>query len=165
MNIVNLYEIEGENKFSFGPRFTGEDCEISSRFGAENLGFHLEIMDPKTFSSPYHYHEKIEELCFVIEGEAIVRRQDKFQKVKPGDLIFYEKGPESVHQMYNHTEKPFKYLVLSSKASDDVCFYPDSRKKLDYTTRKVTQEGVEVEYWKDEMDPGIYWPEDKLVNA
>jgi len=70
-------------------------------------------MNPKTFACPYHYHEKEEELMIVLEGEAIVRKNGEFRKVKAGDLVYYETGPASVHQLYNHTDQPFQFFVLS----------------------------------------------------
>ena len=89
---------------------------MASGFGAKKLGFNIEIMDPKTFSCPYHYH----------------------------------------------TEKPFKYFVLSSKSTDEICYYPDSNKKSVSAERLMTQNGVKVDYFKDEEDPGKYWPKDRL---
>lgn len=165
MHILNLFAKEGFKEFSFGQKYTGQEKEISSLFGAKNIGFHLEVMDPRTFSCPYHYHEQEEELMVVIEGEAVVRRNGEFRKVKPGDLVFYETGPQSAHQIYNHTDKPFRYFVLSSKSIDETCHYPDSQKKLERKgqTRSLTQNGVAADYFKDEEDPAIYWPEYALL--
>jgi uncharacterized cupin superfamily protein len=64
--------------------------------------------------------------------------------------------------MYNHTEEPFKYFILSNKIKDESCFYPDSQKFFDGKSRLVTQNEIEVEYTKDEEDPRIYWPADVL---
>lgn len=159
MNIVNLLENSGLKESAYGPKFTGFEKEIGSVFGAKNIGFHLEVLNPKTFSCPYHYHELEEELVYVIEGEAIVRKNNEYRKLKAGDLIYYETGLESAHHIYNHSNKPFKFLVLSTKFPEENCFYPDSKKKLNKKTRTVTQEGLTVDYWKDEEDPSIHWPD------
>jgi len=128
-------------------------------FGAKNLGFHLEILDPKTFSAPFHFHDQEEEMLIVIEGEAVVRFKDRFQKIKAGDLVYFSTGPDSVHQTYNFTDKPFKFFALSSKFPEEKCHYPDSGKYLDKKIRKVLENGVEVDYFKNEEDPSVYWPE------
>lgn len=158
MQILNINETSDFLPYDFGKRFTGLDKEVASLFKAQHLGFHLEILNPKCFSSPYHYHEKEEELVIVIKGEAILRQNNKFKKIKAMDLIFFPTGPEFVHQIYNHSEELLQYFVLSNKASDDICYYPDSNKKLERNKRLVTQNGVEVDYWKDEEDPAIHWP-------
>jgi uncharacterized cupin superfamily protein len=159
MQIINIKDTEGFSPYDFGKRFSGLDKEVASVFKAQHLGFHLEILNPGCFSCPYHYHEKEEELVIVIEGEAIIRQNDRFLKIKKMDLIFFPTGPEHVHQIYNHTEKPFHYFVLSNRAVDDVCHYPDSHKKLVRNPRSMTQNGIEVDYWKDEEDPSQHWPE------
>ena len=162
MQILNLFDQTGFVETSLNHKFNGSIKEIASLLGAKNLGFRLVVMNPKTFSCPYHYHEKEEELCIVIEGEAIVRKNNKFNKVKSGDLLYYETGPGSVHHMYNHTDGPFKYFILSSKFREELCHYPDSQKIFDGKSRLVTQNGIEVGYTKDEEDPSIYWPLEAL---
>ena len=160
MNIINLFAKEGFVTGQTREKYKSTYKDISENFGAKNLGFHTKIMEPKTFSCPYHWHTGEEELVIVLEGEATVRNNGEFRIIKAGDLIYYGTGPESVHHMYNHTDQPFKYFVLSNMIIEEKCFYPDSKKENDQGL--VTQNGVKVEYFKDEEDPGIYWPKDRL---
>lgn len=158
MNILNLLTEAELTRIDDQPSYTGWVQSLSKKFSARKLGFHLEVMDPKTFSAPYHYHTQEEEMFYVIEGEAMVRRDDKFRKVGPGDVIFYEVGPQSVHNMYNFTDQPFKFLAVSINDPDnDVCFYPDSQKRTE--GKDVIQNGQVVPYFKDEENPAKYWPE------
>ncbi len=158
MNILNLLDKNELKEWSHGSNFGGSEKEIGSVFGAKNIGFHLEVLNPKAFSCPYHFHELEEELVYVIEGEAIVRKNNEYRKVKAGDLIYYETGPKSAHHIYNHTDKAFKFLALSTKFPQEKCFYPDSQKEMNRKDRTVTQNGVSVDYWKDEEDPSLHWP-------
>jgi len=160
MNILNLFDTEGFVTGNQREKYRSTYKDISENFDAKNLGFHLKIMEPKTFSCPYHWHSGEEELVIVLEGEATVRNNGEFRIIKPGDLIYYGTGPESVHHMYNHTDKPFKYFVLSNQVPSESCFYPDSKKKNDQGV--VTQNGVKVDYFKDEEDPSVYWPKEWL---
>ena len=137
--------------------YSGSLLKLARDFGSTRLGFHLEVMDPKTFSAPFHYHTDEEEFFYVIEGEAIIRHEGGFKRVGPGDLIFYGLGPSDVHQMYNFTDKPFRFLAVSNKSESDDCFYPDSRKRT--SPEGILQDGHIVDYFKDEEDPRIYWPE------
>lgn len=136
--------------------YKGGVLELAQKFGAKNLGFHVEVLDPKNFSCPYHYHEQEEELFLVLEGEAIIRRNNEFRKVGPGDIIFYEVGEKTAHNMYNHTDKPFKFLAIANNSDTDVCHYPDSKKIS--SPKGFMQNGEIVDYFKDEEDPAKYWP-------
>jgi uncharacterized cupin superfamily protein len=158
LEIWNLFGKLNMDRVEDAERFTGEVLPLAKLVGAKNLGFHLEIMDPGTFSSPYHWHEKEEELCIVIEGEAILRKNNEFKKVRAGDLIFHGTGPESVHHMFNHTDRPFKFFALSSRFPGETCGYPDSNKIYDKASKSITQNGRPVDYWKDEEDPRKHWP-------
>ena len=161
MNIVNLRNADTPEKFDDQPNYFGSMLGLSKMFGAQKLGFHLEVLDPKNFSCPYHYHEQEEELFVVIEGEAIVRCNGEYRKITAGDLVFYPVGADHVHAMYNHTDKPFRFLALSNVSTErDVCHYPDSGKLT--TERGIEQNGEVVPYFMDEEDPAKYWSEQAL---
>lgn len=162
MKIMNLFDPNGLMPSNYGPKYNGAEKEMSKEFGTKNLGFHLEVMNPKTFSCPYHYHTEEEELCIVVEGEAVVRHNGEFRKVKAGDVIYYGTGAENAHHIYNHTDKPFKFFALSTNFPEESCYYPDSNKKLDRKARLITQNGEKADYFKDEEDPSKYWPEHAL---
>jgi uncharacterized cupin superfamily protein len=158
MEIINIFDKTGMKEASYGPKYNGAEKEVATLLGAKNIGFHLEVLNPKTFSCPYHYHTEEEELFIMLEGEAIFRKNGEFKKVKAGDLIYCEIGFTSAHQIYNHSELPFKYFVLSTKIQNELCHYPDSKKVMERATRTITQNGVIADYFKDEEDPSIYWP-------
>lgn len=161
MKIRNLLAVSDSDMQPFDrPHFSGSVLDLSKMFGAQKLGFHLEVMNPGQFSAPFHSHEEEEEMFFVIEGEAIVRSEGQFRKVGPGDFIFYPTGQAYAHNMYNHSDKPFKFLALANTSKNDVCHYPDSRKV--YGENGVTQDGKPADYWKDEEEPAKYWPEHVL---
>lgn len=81
--------------------------------GTKDLGFHIKIMQPKTFSFPYHWHSKEEEL-------AIVRINNQFNSLKTGDLVYFGTAPEGAHNFYNHSDRPFKYLTLSNQEPEEM---------------------------------------------
>lgn len=158
MNVVNLITAENLQRFDDQPNYCGAVSMLAKEFGAKKLGFHLEVLDPKNFSCPYHYHEQEEELFLVLEGEAIVRCNNVYRKVGVGDLIFYPVGAAAAHNMYNHTDKPFRFLALSNLSQVyDVCHYPDSDKVG--TEEGIMQAGKPVPYFTDEEDPAVYWPD------
>ena len=155
-NIINLSEVALEDG-AIGDRYQFKAAPLASKMGAKKLGFHLDCLPPKNFSTPYHWHHSEEELFFVLEGKATLRQNGAYREVKKGDLIFFSNSPEGAHQFYNHTSEPFRYLALSTQDEMEVCEYPDSGKLMVAKLRKIFQHGKEVPYLTDEENPGIYW--------
>ena len=160
MNITNFFDPEGFKIPKKLGKYKSQIKELAEPWGAKQLGFYIKIMEPKTFSAPYHWHTGEEEMIIVIEGSATVHNNGEFRVLKPGDLVYYNTGADSVHHMYNHTDEPFKYFVLSNTGVEDECYYPDSKKQS--SPNGFMQDGKEVDYYKDEEDPSIYWPKDRL---
>lgn len=160
-NIINIENLEYTHS-EHDANYSHESAPLATRMGAKQLGFHAEILPPKKFSCPYHFHHSEEELFLVLDGKAILRQADQFREVSRGDLIFFINGPEGAHQFYNHTDKPFKFFALSTMDAFEVCEYPDSKKTYVNKLKKVFQLGQDVDYWKDEADPRNYWPKEHL---
>jgi uncharacterized cupin superfamily protein len=55
--IVNLLDRTQLNfeKFEHG-KYSSSSAEISNLWQTQKLGFHMKILDPGTFSCPYHLH-------------------------------------------------------------------------------------------------------------
>jgi len=156
--LINLFS-EPNLKFEHfvHGKYAGASAEVSKLWETQKLGFHVETLAPGAYSCPYHLHEEEEEMFIVLKGFAKVRQDGEFYEIKEGDLVLFKTG--SAHQFYNHTKAPFLFLALSNKAEDEVCEYPDSNKRWERKSKKLTQNGVEIEdYWKDEEDPDLKWP-------
>lgn len=110
----------------------------------------------------YHFHRASEELFMILSGEATLRSPEGFQKVVQGDIIFFEEGPSSAHQLYNHGDSPCVYLDLRTTFSIDVCEYPDSGKVNILPFLEVFESSSKVDYYKGEKNVARKWPK-KIV--
>jgi uncharacterized cupin superfamily protein len=160
-NIINLENLDYQSEYK-NEHYQYQFAALASKMGCKKLGFHVEILPPKAFSCPYHYHHSEEELFLILEGEATLRQNQKFKKVKKGDLIFFEPTPQGAHQFYNHSSKPFQFLALSTLDPLEVVEYPDSKKISVVKLKKTFQENQSVDYFKDEENPTLYWPPEFL---
>ena len=156
-NIVNINDVK-YTEWSMNEKYRGKSAEIAKDMGAEKLGFHVEILEPKSYSCPYHFHHLEEELLIAFEGHATLRQNNELTEIKPGDIIHFKPGPEAAHQVYNHTDQPFKFFALSTMDYSEVCEYPDSKKIFVSRLKKVFQQGKDVPYLTDEENPEKYWP-------
>lgn len=160
--VVNLLDPSQLNFEKFEQeKYSCSSAEISNLWKTQKLGFHLETLFPGSFSCPYHQHLHEEELFIAFKGSAMVRQDGEFFEIKEGDLIVFKAGV--AHQFYNHTDSPFIFFALSNKEPNEICEYPDSNKKWDRQQKKLFQNGLEIEnYWKDEENPGQYWPKEYI---
>ena len=61
--------------------------------------------EPSKFD--WHYDEK--ELCYIIEGEAIVKTDEEEVSFKQGDFVIFPKGLSCVWEIKNKIKKHYKF--------------------------------------------------------
>lgn len=159
--LVNLFSDAQLNfqEWHHAKNYSCSVAEVAKLWRTKKLGFHVEILNPKSFSCPYHKHQEEEELFIILKGEGTVRQDDEFYTVKEGDLVLFKTGV--AHQFYNHTDSPMLFFALSNQSHNEICTYPDSNKSLkkEEENRVITQNGIEIDdYWRDEEDPSVKWP-------
>lgn len=114
----------------------------SSFFIARDGGKVMELINPQTCSldtlsiarvrvepgvrAEPHWHERTEEVYYVISGCATAYLDEERFELGAGDALFIPRG--SVHNLENRTEHPIDYLAISTPAYDesDMC-WPDKR--------------------------------------
>lgn len=125
---------------------------VGERVGAELLGGTLYELPPGKKSFPFHWHHGIEELLVVLEGEPTLRTPGGEQRLKRGDAVSFQRGPDGAHQLRNETDSPARYLMVSTVVDYEVAHYPDSGKVgiLAKDFRLVVREGSNVDYMEGE---------------
>ena len=162
-SIYKLPELELRDNKSPIPHFSWKASRpLGILSESKYLNFDIKSLNPGKFSYPYHFHRNAEELFVILEGEATLRSPDGYQTIEKGDFIFFEEGPTGTHQIYNHSDEPFVYLDLCTKANIDVCDYPDSGKIYVMYKMDIFVEGSKVPYYTGEEDVRNKWPEDRL---
>ncbi|MCD7971692.1 MAG: cupin domain-containing protein [Candidatus Azobacteroides sp.] len=132
---------------------------INKGIKSQNLNFDIRQLNPKQYSSPYHFHRYAEELFMIISGSATVRTPEGLEIVNSGDLIFFEKGESGAHQLYNHTEEPCVFLDVCTFIGHDICEYPDSNKLFIVPTYEIFDKDSQVNYFKGEENIKEKWEE------
>jgi uncharacterized cupin superfamily protein len=161
--IFNAKSVSFEKKSGPVPEFLWHTSpKLAELSDAQHLHFDLRSLDPGKFSYPYHFHRAAEELFVIFSGEATLRSPAGFQKVSGGDIIFFEQGPEGVHQLYNHGDSPCVYLDLRTRVGIDVCEYPDSGKVNILPYQEIYEQSSSVDYFKGEENVSSGWPEELL---
>lgn len=109
---------------SFGWREKG----LADAVDSDSLGCSLYELQPGKCSWPYHYHSANEEALFVLEGTGTLRLADETEPIEAGDYVRFPADERGAHQLENDSDRPLRYLMISTRITPDVTVYPDSEK-------------------------------------
>src|SRR5436309_6527345 len=73
--------------------------------GAEESGATVYELPPGQAICPYHYEVGEEEWLLVLSGNPTLRDPERSERLKPWDVVFFEKGPTGAHGIRNETEE------------------------------------------------------------
>jgi uncharacterized cupin superfamily protein len=135
---MNVFADEWEEPF---PPIEGWRSNVRRLVPPGNdLGMSLYEVLPGQTQCPYHFHHGNDELLLVLHGRPTLRTPEGERELERGDFVHFPKGPAGAHQVINRSDEPARYIVGSSKASPEVCEYPDSG-KLALFSRLESQRG------------------------
>jgi uncharacterized cupin superfamily protein len=130
VKIQNWFEIEWKD-WTEGPAiYHTSYAELGKALGARKLGYHAEILPPKTAICPYHAHFVNEELFVVLGGEPSMRLDGREHRLAAGDFVAIPPGRRGAHQFLNRSDRPAHVFVASTMISCEVVDYPDTGKRL-----------------------------------
>lgn len=112
------------------PLYDTHCAHLAADTVASKLGISVDILAPGKASCPYHFHFAEEEAFVILEGSGTLRVAGERLAIVTGDTLFVPAGPEYPHQIINTSDRPLKYLSISTRASPEVVVYPDSNKYL-----------------------------------
>jgi uncharacterized cupin superfamily protein len=131
---------------------------------SKDLFFNMRKLDTGKYSYPFHYHHNAEEVLLILEGSATLRTPNGLEIVDKGDILFFEKGITSAHQLFNHTTEPCIYFDLRTNNGFDVAEFPDTNKVIFGNSNEVFEKGTEVDYFKGEENIDERWANIKHKN-
>jgi uncharacterized cupin superfamily protein len=118
--------------FSKGARFGNRFRVLSNTRGDPpmKIGVSYEELPPGKQSVPFHYHLVEEEHIVALEGECTLRLGEDRYTLKAGEYVGFPAGQRAGHCLINHTDKPFRFLMIGDHAPNEVAVYPDSNKVM-----------------------------------
>lgn len=111
----------------------------------EVSALHANVVEvqPGQTSYSYHWHEKNEEVFFILSGQAIVTTQDKEIHLSQADAITFPAGPKGAHCIRNASDsEPLVYLDFGADHSLEIAHFPRNKQMLilgPYTQTMVAQ--------------------------
>jgi uncharacterized cupin superfamily protein len=107
-----------------------ESLRVSDAGGLTQYGAYVETLHPGSRSSERHWHEKEDELLYVLAGEVTVLENDGAHVLREGDAACWPAGVPDAHTVENRSSTPCTYLIVGTRLQHDVCHYPDVGRTL-----------------------------------
>jgi uncharacterized cupin superfamily protein len=94
------------------------------------LGVNQSRLPPGRATCPFHYHQREDEVFFVLSGRGVLRYGDDVFELRPGDCVSCPAGTKIGHQIANPFDDDLVYLAIGPNDPDEVCVYPDTGKVM-----------------------------------
>ena len=101
---------------------------VGGTVGARELGCTLYEVDAGAQAVPYHMHHGNEELLIVLDGTLELRTPEGNRQVSKGAVVAFPAGAGGAHRVRNISDRPARYLVVSTM------HFPDVAEQLDTGT-------------------------------
>ena len=108
--------------------YASRELELGPALGADGWGGTIYELAPGERICPYHWHVAEEEWLLVLTGRPTLREPDGEQVLRAWDVAVFRRGPDGAHEVRNETDQMVRVLMLSTRASPEICVYPDSGK-------------------------------------
>lgn len=139
------------------PLYDAQFARLAAGTAAQKLGASISILEPGKRACPYHLHNAQEEMFVVLAGIGTLRVAGEMLPIRCGDVIFIPAGAEYPHQIINTSDRPLKFLSISTLEVPEICEYPDSKKYAAYASEQdisrfdaLQRIAPNLDYWDGE---------------
>ncbi|MFT3671798.1 cupin domain-containing protein [Aestuariivirga sp.] len=98
---------------------------LGDQFGLDQFGVNLAVIEPGSWSSQRHWHEKEDEFVYVLEGELVLVDDAGEHLLTPGMCAGFKAGNGNGHCLQNRTDKKAVYLEVGSRKEGERAHYSD----------------------------------------
>lgn len=115
------------------------------------LGVHLLRVPPGSSACPFHFHQREDEVFYILSGRGVFRYGDTIREIRRGDCIHCPAGTGIAYQLANLFDEDLTYLAIGPHDPDEICVYPDSGKVM---VRSLSSVGYlkKTDYYDGERD-------------
>jgi uncharacterized cupin superfamily protein len=98
---------------------------LGNAVGLDQFGVNLTTLKPGAASALRHWHEKEDELVYVLQGEVVLVEDEGETVLKPGDAAGFKANTPNGHQLINRTNSDVVYLEIGTRSKYETAHYPD----------------------------------------
>jgi len=140
---IDLESIEQSNRTGYPPPFN-QDVKgrwyrrIGKGSGLTEIGVSHCVLEPGAWSAQRHWHEGLDELVVMLEGEAVLVEQDRETVLRAGDCAAFPKDVANGHHLINRSDKACAFLAIDNRRGEGDCHYPDIDLRYDAANARYT---------------------------
>ena len=108
-----------------GPAASGSGAPLGDAFGLSQFGVNLLELPPGTWSSQRHWHERQEELVYVLEGEVVLVTDEGETTLTQGMTAGFRAGTGNGHHLVNRSDRVARVIEVGTRTVEEVAHYPD----------------------------------------
>ena len=98
---------------------------LGNAVGLDQFGVNLTTLKPGASSALRHWHEKEDELVYILEGEVALIEDEGETVLKPGDAAGFKANTPNGHHLVNRTQRDAVYLEIGTRSKHETASYPD----------------------------------------
>jgi len=102
-----------------------ERKRLGNAVGLDQFGVNLTTLKPGAASAQRHWHEKEDELVYILEGEVVLIEDEGETVLKPGDAAGFKANTPNGHHLVNRTQRDAVYLEIGTRSKHETATYPD----------------------------------------
>jgi uncharacterized cupin superfamily protein len=102
-----------------------ERRRLGNAAGLDQFGVNLTTLKPGAASALRHWHEKEDELVYILEGELVLVEDGGECILKPGDAAGFKANANNGHQLVNRSGRDATYLEIGTRSKHECVDYPD----------------------------------------
>lgn len=133
---IDLKSVPTSQGSSYPTAFANE-CEgrssarLSLASAISQFGVNLVTLEPGSWSSQRHWHEKEDEFVYVLSGQLVLVEDEGETVLEPGDAAAWKAGVRNGHHLQNRGQSPAQFLAIGSRDNEDWGEYPDIDLRFD----------------------------------
>jgi uncharacterized cupin superfamily protein len=93
--------------------------------GLTQFGVNYTRLKPGAASAHRHWHEKEDELVYVLEGELVLVEDDGETIMGPGDAAAFKAGVDNGHHLVNRSNRDALLLEIDTRSNNERGHYTD----------------------------------------
>jgi uncharacterized cupin superfamily protein len=98
---------------------------LAAAAGLTQFGVNIVTLGPGAWSSQRHWHEKEDELVYVLSGELVLVEDGRETVLETGDSAAWKAGVRNGHHLVNRSSHQATFLVVGSRDETDWGEYSD----------------------------------------
>jgi uncharacterized cupin superfamily protein len=102
-----------------------ERKRLGNAAGLDQFGVNLTTLKPGAASALRHWHEREDELVYVLQGEVVLIEDEGETILKAGDAAGFKANSRNGHHLVNRSSRDVIYLEVGTRSKYERAEYPD----------------------------------------